>query len=149
MTPTLFGRWQTRIFLLATIGLITTWKFASGLLGTEPGTSYYWVLFYVALFGLIWDVLYNFLQKFMWDHDWPGAFQLLAGIAEGVLLGLLARSNVLPFIDGSHFNLGTFVLHYGAVWVSTYLASWVMMRLLFPRWRFRGGEWIGKWRRVY
>ncbi|WP_416670314.1 hypothetical protein [Egbenema bharatensis] len=148
MTPTLFGRWQTRIFLLATVGLLVTWGFASGLFGTEPGLSYYWVLLYVALFGLVWDVLYNYLQKFLWDHDWPGSFQLISGIAEGALLAALAILGVLPHIDGDHFNVGTFILHYGSVWVATYLMAWVIMRLLFPRWRFRGGEWIGKWRRT-
>lgn len=150
MTPTLFGRWQTRIFLLATVGLLVTWGFASGLFGTEPGTGYYWVLFYVGLFGLAWDILYNYLQKFMWDHDWPGVFVFFSGIAEGILLGALALLGVLPGIESAAhpFNLGTFVLHYSSVWLATYLAVWVVMRLLFPRWRFRGGEWIGKWRRI-
>ncbi|ABC99055.1 hypothetical protein CYA_0851 [Synechococcus sp. JA-3-3Ab] len=31
------------------------------------------------------------------------------------------------------------------VWVCLYL--WVVMRILFPRWRFRGGEWLGRWPR--
>ncbi|MUH01560.1 hypothetical protein F7734_58610 [Scytonema sp. UIC 10036] len=43
------------------------------------------------------------------------------------------------------FNLQWFVIHYSLVSVIAYLASWVVMRLLFPRWRFRGGVWIGRW----
>ncbi|NJO42374.1 MAG: hypothetical protein HC769_17290 [Cyanobacteria bacterium CRU_2_1] len=147
MTPTLFGRWQTRIFLLATIGLLVTWGFASGIFGTERGNVYYWVLLYYAVIGLAWDILYNYLQKFMWDHDWPGAFQLLAGIAEGILLAILAAVGVLPNVS-DHFDLLMFTIHYASIWVAVYLASWVVMRLLFPRWRFRGGEWVGKWRRT-
>ena len=147
MTPTLFGRWQTRIFLLATIGLLITWAFAFSR-GTPTAPLYYWVLFYVGLFGLAWDVLYNYLQKFMWDHDWPGVFQLFTGIVEGILLAVLGSLGILPFIESENFHVDTFLLHYGLVWLGVYLSAWVIMRLLFPRWRFRGGEWIGKWRRT-
>lgn len=148
MTPTLFGRWQTRIFLFATVGILVTWGFASGVFGTQPSTVYYWILFYIALFGLGWDVFYNYLQKFMWDHDWPGAFQLITGIAEGVLVAVLASWNLLPYVESRNFHIDAFIWHYGSVWLAMYLAVWVVMRILFPRWRFRGGEWIGKWRRI-
>lgn len=148
MTPTLFGRWQTRIFLLATVGLLVTWAFSTGFLGVHPGPVYFWILFYFGLIGLLWDVLYNSLQQFMWDHDWPGVFQFFAAIAEGILLAILSRLGVLPFVDGASFNLRDFLLHYSVTWLVVYLLSWVVMRLLFPRWRFRGGEWIGKWRRA-
>ncbi|GAB4377760.1 MAG: hypothetical protein Kow00121_28120 [Elainellaceae cyanobacterium] len=148
MTPTLFGRWQTRIFLFATVGLLVTWGFASGLFGTQPSLIYYWILFYITLFGFAWDVLYNYLQQFMWDHDWPGIFQLFTGIAEGILVAVLAALGVLPHINSSSFHVDTFILHYGSVWLAIYLFSWVVMRILFPRWRFRGGEWVGKWRRI-
>ncbi len=145
MTPTLFGRWQTRIFLLATVGVLVTLPFYYGILGTQFKLVYFWILFYVGLFGLGWDVLYDFLQKLMWDRDWPGIFQLFAGIFEGVFLGLLLTIFSLPNIPASDFDLLTFIKHYSFVWIAVYLSSWVVMRLLFPRWRFRGGEWIGKW----
>jgi hypothetical protein len=148
MTPTLFGRWQTRLFLLYTVGLLVTWVFASGWTGLPAGTTYYWVLLYVGIFGVLWDVLYNFLQQYMWDHDWPGLFQFITAIGEGIWIGILSSIGLLPFIDRSRFDVITFVLHYGTVWVALYLSSWVIMRLLFPRWRFRGGEWIGKWRKA-
>ncbi|WP_017719584.1 hypothetical protein [Kamptonema formosum] len=145
MTPTLFGHWQTRIFLLATVGILVTLPFTFGFLGVKSTPVYFWVLFYVGLFGIAWDVLYNFLHQFMWDRDWPGVFQFLAAIAEGVFLGWAIKSFGLPNIPPAEFDLVTFAKHYSLVWVAVYLSSWVVMRLLFPRWRFRGGEWIGRW----
>lgn len=149
MIPTLFGRWQTRIFLLATIGLLFTLPFALGVIGFTQGRftpAYFWVLFYVGLFGLAWDVLYDYLQKYLWDHDWPGVLQFFGAIAEAILLILLIKVVGLPHIPQS-LHLDAFILHYSVVSVVAYLASWVVMRLLFPRWRFRGGQWIGKWPR--
>lgn len=145
MTPTLYGRWQTRLFLLSTVGLFLSWLYALGLFGTEPGDSYYWVLLYVAVLGLGWDILYNYLQKFLWDHDWPGVLQLGSAILEGIVLTLLININVLPHLSSDHFDVIAFVKHYGSVWLGTYLSSWTLMRILFPRWRFRGGEWLGRW----
>ncbi|MFO5493650.1 MAG: hypothetical protein ACLBM6_14130, partial [Cuspidothrix sp.] len=69
MTPTLFGRWQTRIFLLATVGMLVSLLFYWGYLGIASNLVYFWVVFYVGLFGMVWDILYNFLQKYLWDHD--------------------------------------------------------------------------------
>lgn len=150
MTPTLFGRWQTRCFLLATIGVLISLPFAFGMLSGwgEPGLgkAYFWVLFYVGLFGIGWDVLYDFLQKFMWDHDWPGAFQFLAAIAEGVFLGLVILLFGLPGLHSPDFNILWFIIHYTTVSFIVYLLSWTVMRLFFPRWRFKGGEWMGRWK---
>lgn len=146
MTPTLFGRWQTRLFLLATIGVVFSLPFYFGFLGGHQGNlGYFFVLFYVAIFGLIWDILYDYLQKFLWDHDWPGILQLGAGIAEGVLLALILSFVGLPGVNKNNFDLPVFILHYGLVWLAVYLSAWVIMRILFPQWRFRGGEWIGTW----
>jgi hypothetical protein len=152
MTPTLFGRWQTRCFLLATIGTFVSLPFVFNALSTwgEPGlgVSYFWVVFYVGVFGLGWDVLYDFLQKFMWDHDWPGAFQFLAAIAEGAFLGLVILFFGLPGLASASFNIPWFIVHYSTLSVVIYFLSWTVMRLFFPRWRFKGGEWIGKWKVV-
>ena len=147
MTPTLFGRWQTRIFLLATVGILISLPFHWGYFGQESNV-YFWVVFYVGLLGIGWDVLYDFLQKYMWDHDWPGAFQFYAGVVEGLVLAVIIDNIGLPHIPRSEFDLITFIQHYGLVWLGVYLSSWVVMRLLFPRWRFRGGEWIGNWPRI-
>lgn len=145
MTPILFGRWQSRIFLLATIGVLVTLPFALSQGLQQIQWVYFWVLLYVCLFGLGWDILYNYLQKLLWDHDWPGALSLITGIVEGIFLALIITLVGLPNIPQQNFPLGTYIIHYSLVWVATYLASWPVLRLLFPRTRFRGGAWMGKW----
>ncbi len=47
MTPILFGRWQTRIFLLATIGLIVSLPFALGIIGPTPDGNFHPIFFWV------------------------------------------------------------------------------------------------------
>lgn len=145
MTPTLIGRWQTRIFLLATVGILISLPFALGIIGNHPGFIYFWILFYIGLFGLAWDCLYHFLQQFLWDHDWPGALQLITAIVEAIFLAIVIGIFGLPFVSAFDFNFGLYLLHYTVVWIAIYLSSWVIMRLLFPRWRFRGGRWLGSW----
>jgi hypothetical protein len=142
MTPTLFGRWQTRLFLLATVGVLITLPFALGIISPNSSSVYFWVLGYVAIFGIFWDILYNYLQTFRWDRDWPGIFQLLAGIWEGIFLIIIINllQFPLPGIQNLDFNL--FVRHYSLVWLGIYLASQSIMRVWFPRWRFRGGRWF-------
>jgi hypothetical protein len=138
MTPTLLGRWQTRLLLLATIGLLVTLIF--GRIYGDFRTPLA-VLAYVLLFGFVWDILYNFLQTFRWDHDWPPAFQLLAGIGEGLFLWVLLVWVGLPGANPPP-TLGQFVAHYGTVWVTTFLASQGLLRIIFPRWRYQGGQWL-------
>lgn len=149
MIPTLLGRWQTRIFLLATVGVLFTLPFAFGLIVINReflNPAYFWVLFYVGILGLGWDIFYNYLQRYLWDHDWPGVLQFFGAIAEGIVLILLIKLVGLPHIPQT-LNPVAFLLHYSIVSVVGYLSSWVIMRILFPRWRFRGGQWMGKWSR--
>lgn len=140
MTPTLFGRWQTRLLLLATVGVLLTLPFALGITSPHSSSVYFWVLGYVAIFGIFWDILYNYLQKFRWDRDWPGIFQLLAGIWEGIFLIIIIKFVKLPGV--SNLDLNLFIRHYSLVWLGIYLGSQTVMRILFPRWRFRGGQWF-------
>jgi hypothetical protein len=141
MTPTLYGRWQTRLLLLATVGILITLPFYLGIVGPGFNPVFLWILLYVALFGLAWDVLYNYIQKFRWDRDWPGALQLLSGIWEGIFLALLVKLIGLPNVSRG-LPLQWFFIHYSLVWLSIYLASQSLMRALFPRWRFKGGQWF-------
>ena len=99
MTPTLYGRWQTRWFLLITIGFpITFILLGLHLLNTSSNAEvYFWVIGYLGLFGILWDILYDRLQQLMWDHDWPGLFQFFANIAEGVFFLM-----VNPILLGLH-----------------------------------------------
>lgn len=187
MTPTLIGRWQARIFLLATVGVLVSLPFVQGTLQAGDGlgsswnpfflfglledqiiptrdTGFFWVLFYAGLFGLAWDVLYNYLQRFFWDHDWPGVLQGAASIVEGVLILILIKTIGLPMYNPDAVSMiapnlpvsridpdlpiPLFWYHYGLVSFAAFLFSWGGMRILFPRSRFRGGAWFGPWRRV-
>jgi hypothetical protein len=148
MTPTLYGRWQTRWFLLFVIGFPVTFLLLTfGWIQSSGGLAF-WILIYLGFFGIFWDILYDRLQQFMWDHDWPGLFQFFANILEGLLFKLI----FLPFLSqlnapglDHNINIQGFIIQYVVVSVSIYLLSWMVMRLLFPRWRFRGGEWLGQW----
>lgn len=141
MTPTLLGRWQTRLLLLATVGVLVTLPFSLGIVGSGASSEFFWILLYVALFGLIWDILYNYLQKFRWDRDWPGALQLLAGIWEAIFIACAVKLFGLPNLT-QELPLNLFVIHYSLVWLVVYITSQSLLRILFPRWRFKGGKWI-------
>jgi hypothetical protein len=136
MTPTLVGRWQTRIALLGTLGVIVSALFAA----VYGSGLFFLVLGYVALFGLAWDVLYIALQRLRWDRDWPAAFQVLNGIVEGALVFLLISTFGLPGIAAGSIPLWLFVLQYGLVWLVTFLWAQGPMRAIFPFWRFHGGR---------
>ncbi|MEL7355256.1 MAG: hypothetical protein AAFV85_00875 [Cyanobacteria bacterium J06634_6] len=139
MTPTLLGRWQTRILLTLTVGVILTlpfWWFIN--------VDAFTILFSLLFWGLLWDCLYTLMQKFRWDRDWPAAYQVAAGVWEAFFLLLLISTVGLfgIFIDDGFFSLFWFVVHYSTVWLGMFLASQVLMRLFFPQWRFRGGRWL-------
>ncbi|MEH2457416.1 hypothetical protein [Nostoc sp.] len=144
MTPTLFGRWQTRLLLLATIGVLVSLPFAIGWIGFSANSLYFWLLGYVAIFGLGWDVLYDYLQKSRWDRDWPAVYQLLAGIWE--LMFVFCGVKLFGFLPiplpKEELSPAAFLLHYSVVWLSVFISSQSLMRIIFPRWRFRGGEWL-------
>lgn len=142
MTPTLFGRWQTRLLLLGIAGMLITFPFALGIIGPGANSIYFWILGYIALFGLAWDILYDYLQKFRWDRDWPAVFQLVAGIWEAVFLLIIIKLLRLPLPGVQNLDVGWFVRHYSLVWLGVFFASQTIMRILFPRWRFRGGQWF-------
>lgn len=146
MTPTLFGRWQTRLVLLWTLGLIATvvYMWAFDMLQLGPASPRFWVLpillGYAALLGLLCDVLYDYVTQFRWDRDWPLAFHFVAGIVEGALLFALFRLGLLPGAQHAAGDWWRFLLFYGTIWLLTFL--WVAgpMRVVQPRWRFNGGE---------
>jgi hypothetical protein len=139
MTPTLLGRWQTRLFLLMVVGLPMTLPIATGWLGTTIGWHYFLIIGYVAVLGIGWDFLYHYLQSWRWDRDWPGAFHLLAGIWEGLVIATLAATIGLPGVPRPPV-WSDYVTHYSLVWVTTYIGSQTLMRILFPHWRFWGGQ---------
>ena len=135
MTPTLLGRWQTRLVMVLTLGVLVTVAVAS--LRDGP---FFHVLGYTLGFGLAWDVLYIQLQRLRWDRDWPAAFQVASGLVEGLLIYGLIRHVGLPGIPAGSVPVMTFTAHYGLMWLVIFI--WVQgpMRAVLPRWRFDGGR---------
>lgn len=138
MTPTLFGRWQTRTALLATIGLVVTAIFQID----RPSGPFFIVLFFVWLFGLGWDVVYIGLQKLRWDRDWPTIFQIGTAFTEGLFIWLLISGPGLPGIRSGSVSGKLFIAQYGLIWLTTFLFVQGPMRLVTPWWRFRGGRFV-------
>ncbi|NJM72660.1 MAG: hypothetical protein HC862_22340 [Scytonema sp. RU_4_4] len=141
MTPTLFGRWQTRLLLFFTVGVLVSIPFAIGLVGSPPDSVYFWIVGYVAIFGLAWDVVYMQIQKYRWDRDWPAAYQLFAGIWEMVFVLCGVKIIGLPGV-AKELPIFWFLVHYSVVWLAVFIVSQSLMRILFVRWRFRGGQWL-------
>lgn len=138
VTPTLMGRWQTRLLLLGTVGVLVTALFA-GVAGTpEPFIN----LLLVLIFGFFWDLLYIFWQSFRWDGDWPPLFQLAEGIFEGVFVFLVNPRHRLPLQELFSTDTAFFFWHYATVWVAVFVMTQGPLRVLFPHWRFRGGRWL-------
>ena len=144
MTPTLFGRWQTRLLLLATVGILISLPFAMGIIGPGANSVYFWILGYVAIFGLVWDIAYDQIQKYRWDRDWPAVYQVIAGIWEMIFVFCGVKLfGFLPIpIPKEGLQPLTFFLHYICVRFGVFLVSQSLMRIIFPRWRFRGGQWL-------
>ena len=140
MTPTIFGRWQTRIVTLATLGAIATAIIAFAKGGDPSIIMFFMVLVYVAAIGLAWDLIYIALQRLRWDRDWPAAFQVANGIVEGIFIFVIIEYIGLPEIEEGSVPLWVFAIHYGSVWFAAFV--WVQgpMRAIFPRWRFSGGR---------
>ncbi len=136
MTPTISGRWQTRVATLGTVGAIVTSLFAAG----YWDATFFVVLGYVAAFGIAWDVLYILLQRLRWDRDWPTSFQVANGVIEGILVYALIDATGLPGIEEGSVGVGLFVAHYGFTWLSAFILVQGPMRAVFPRWRFLGGR---------
>lgn len=144
MIPTLFGRIQTRIFTLGTVGVVLTALIVPFLPGTggSLGATYriaYLILLAVALVGVGWELLYHLLMQFRWDKDWPTLFGLLTIVPEGVLMWALLRYELVPGI-GEKVATSTFLTMFVFVWCGVWLFSNGPMRVPFVQWRLRGGR---------
>lgn len=137
MTPTLRGRWQTRLVLNLTVGVVLTALWGGVLREVAPA---FVMLGYMTVLGWVWDVGYNRLQTRRWDHDWPPVLYLVgAGWEMGVLSILMSTLN----LPGSAETYGVFPMlgQYSLIGVVSFLLMFGPLRVLFPRWRFRGGQW--------
>ncbi|MGH3825253.1 MAG: hypothetical protein ACRDRA_20805 [Pseudonocardiaceae bacterium] len=145
MVPTLGGRIQTRIAVLAVIGGLWTLAITPILPGLgDLSTAYrgtFAVLLTVLVLGVGWEFVYHFLQQFRWEKDWPTLFGLLTGINEGVLVWVLLELGSVPGVPPIPWL--AFIIDFSTVWLVTWL--WVNgpMRVPFIRWRFRGGKVVG------
>ena len=143
MVPTLSGRIETRLFLLAIVGGLITLIIVPVLPGSAPlGDKYrdgFIVLASVAVVGVVWELLYHLLMQWRWEKDWPTFFGLATGVPEGVLIWLLLRVGAIPGIVG-HVSTAAFVIQFALVWLGVWLVANGPMRVPFIRWRFRGGR---------
>lgn len=131
MTPTLAGRFQTRLALTLVPGLPVALT-AAGLLDrlTIPGALI--ALLAVTVLGLGWDAAYTSLQDRRWDRDWPRLFTLLSWAPEAfgswLALGLV----------GAAAPLGTHLLLFTGLWVAALIAQGAVLPVLLPHWRHDG-----------
>lgn len=141
MTPTLFGRLQTRVVILGTVGLAWTLLVTLALPGPGVLSDKYEVtlraLYLVALLGLGWEVLYHGLQQFRWEKDWPTLFGLVTGINEGIVVWFVLKA-ILPESIG--VTSTQFAIHFTTTWIVVWLFLNGPMRVVALRWRFRGGR---------
>ncbi len=143
MVPTLWGRIQTRIVLLATVGVLVTAIVTpvlpvGGALADRYLTTF-GVLASVAVLGVGWELVYHLLMQFRWEKDWPTLFGLVTVVPEGIVLAVLLRSGALaPLLAPP--PLPAFAIQFGLVWLIVWLIANGPMRVPFIRWRFRGGR---------
>ena len=139
MLPTLNGRIQTRIFMLATLGSLITLALTPILPGDPSYQDTFIILATVCVLGIGWELIYHALMQFRWEKDWPTLFGLLTAINEGALVWLLLKLEVVPGIDGVP-KFSAFVILFLAVWIAIWIAVNGPMRVPFIRWRFFGGR---------
>ncbi|HSP36644.1 MAG TPA: hypothetical protein VLR26_02715 [Frankiaceae bacterium] len=144
MIPTLAGRIQTRIFVLALVGSLTTLLISLVLPG-RPGSlgdtyrTTFAVLIAVTVLGVLWEFVYHGLMQFRWEKDWPMLFGLVTALNEGALVWILIKADLIPGVD-SGLGLSTFLVDFAVVWLVTFLFVNGPMRVPFIRWRHNGGR---------
>jgi hypothetical protein len=141
MTFTLFGRWQIRVLLLATVGLLLTILMVVRSSPTIAGQTFL-TLSYLCLFGLGWDFVYHQLQRFRWDGDWNGILQLGGAVWEGLFFVILVKAVGLPGIDRAGFNPPGFIGFYTGFSLLNSIVTHSLFRILSPYSRFNGGQWF-------
>jgi hypothetical protein len=140
MTFTLFGRWQIRVLLLATVGMLLTILVAVRF-NSIAGQAFL-TLLYLGLFGLASDFGYHQLQRLRWDGDWNGLLQFAGAVWEGLFMVMLIKAVGLPGIDRADFNIPGFIGFYTSYCVLNSIATHSLLRILSPYSRFNGGQWF-------
>lgn len=141
MTPTLNGRIQTRIVILATLGVLWTLLVTLVLPGDAPLGDKYQVTFralaVIAVLGVVWEFVYHGLQQLRWEKDWPTLFGLLTGINEGTVAWFVLIA-ILP--DDLAVTGSQYLIHFVTTWLVVFLFLNGPMRVMSLHWRFRGGR---------
>jgi hypothetical protein len=150
MIPTLRGRIQTRLFAVLVIGGIWTALVTPALPGMPAdltgGDRYemtFSILIAVAVLGVAWELLYHYGQQWRWEKDWPTQFGLLTGINEAILIGILLRVGWIPGVADPGPPAATWITHFVTTWLVIFLFLNGPMKVVFLRWRFRGGRLVG------
>jgi hypothetical protein len=150
MTPTLHGRIQTRIFVTLIVGGIWTLIITPLLPAPQPvstGELYkvtFTVLITQLVLGIGWELLYHWLMGFRWEKDWPSFFGFIEGITEGVLLWIVLSADLVPGISEDPGDRRVFGSTFLVLFITTWIVTWAWlqgpMKVVNPRWRFRGGR---------
>ena len=151
MTPTLLGRWQSRILLFIFIGLPMTALFTWVVFDLIWDGGIRWEVPFIfigaiTVLGLVLDVVYIQIQRFRWDNDWPFAFQFFFSILEFLAVYGLVEADLLSYVDLPASDGPTIWMastHFTLVFIPSFLALLGGIQIFFIRWRFKGGE-LGK-----
>lgn len=148
MTPSLIGRVQTRLFTVFTAGLLWTLLVTPLLPSgpTQPGGHrivdlYRFTLGALALVAVlgvvVWEPIYQLLQQFRWEKDWPAVFVFLQVVPEGAIVhAVLVRVVTTPTAVG----WPTFLIDFVTTWLVIFASVHGPIRVPFLRWRFSGGR---------
>ncbi len=91
-----------------------------------------------AAIGVGWEVVYHGFQQLRWDKDWPTIYGLILGTLEGCVVYQFISRDVPWQLNG--IEPLPFIWQFGSVWVVIWIVVNGPLRVLFPRWRFLGGE---------
>jgi hypothetical protein len=158
MMPTLLGRWQTRLALFLSVSVPVSLLFAWAgdgwrALAPEPVA----LVVVMLVVGLLLDPVYDQLQRFRWDNDWPFALFALTLIGEFVVAVIAARSDWLPGLEACRLAridrvtrdlvcveyalpLGVAIAQFLTILALSLLLVTGLGQTIFLRWRFKGGE---------
>jgi uncharacterized membrane-anchored protein len=147
MLPTLNGRIQTRVLALGVIGLVVLLLITPLLPTGDLSTAQSYrvtisVLLAIIIVGVIWELLYHFLQQFRWEKDWPTMFGLLTAINEGIVIWLLVRYTTIVVPEELRPPLSAFLIQFIVTWLVFWLIVNGPIRVVFHRWRFSGGRFL-------
>lgn len=138
MTPTLCGRLETRVALLALVGVPWTMLIVPLLPGAVSYRAALLTLGVIGCLGMGWELLYHVGQQVRWDKDWPSLFALLAGVPEGI--GAVPALRAAGLMPEEPF---AYALHFGSTWLVIWLVLQGPIRVVAPRWRHVGGRVLG------